>query len=97
MSSKDANGCHLIGQSHQGCGSGVKRNDAGVITDVACAMSSRSPCGCKTRLRVGTLPGVAGNLSVVFLRSLQMPSRGFMGQFEILSNRNRASTPGTAR
>ncbi|MBI2734016.1 MAG: hypothetical protein HYX44_12155, partial [Aquabacterium sp.] len=29
-------------------------------------------------------------LSAVFLRSLQMPSRGFMGQFEILSSRNRA-------
>ncbi len=29
-------------------------------------------------------------LAAVFLRSLQMPSRGFMGQFEILSSRNRA-------
>jgi NNP family nitrate/nitrite transporter-like MFS transporter len=31
-------------------------------------------------------------LSAIFLRSLQLPTRGFMGQFEILSTRNRART-----
>jgi NNP family nitrate/nitrite transporter-like MFS transporter len=71
----------------------VKRDAAGAITDVAVRNVVKKPMWLQNAAFIW-IPFLllAFVLSVVFLRSLQLPSRGFMGQFEILSSRNRART-----
>jgi NNP family nitrate/nitrite transporter-like MFS transporter len=71
----------------------VKRDKAGAITDVAVRNVVKKPMWLQNAAFVW-IPFLllAFVLSVVFLRSLQLPTRGFMGQFEILSSRNRART-----
>lgn len=88
---KDASGVISVVNPTKGVGLEVKRNDAGVITDVALRNVVKKPMWLQNAAFVWVpFLVLAAILSVVFLRSLQMPSRGFMGQFEILSNRNRA-------
>ena len=71
----------------------VKRNAQGAITDVAVRNVIKKGMWLQNAAFVWVpFLVVAFVLSAVFLRSLQLPSRGFMGQFEILSTRNRART-----
>lgn len=71
----------------------VRRNAAGAITDVTLRSVVKRGMWLQNAAFVWVpFLVVAFVLSVVFLRSLQLPSRGFMGQFEILSSRNRART-----
>lgn len=71
----------------------VRRNAAGAITDVTLrSVVKRGMWLQNAAFAWVPFLVVAFVLSVVFLRSLQLPSRGFMGQFEILSSRNRART-----
>jgi MFS transporter, NNP family, nitrate/nitrite transporter len=71
----------------------VRRNDDGAITDVTLRSVVKKSMWLQNAafLWVPFLL-LAFVLSVVFLRSLQLPSRGFKGQFDILSTRNRALT-----
>ena len=69
----------------------VKRNAQGAITDVAVRNVVKKPLWLQNAAYIWVpFLVLATVLSVVFLRSLQLPSRGFKGQFEILSSRNRA-------
>ncbi len=69
----------------------VKRNAAGQITDVAVRNVIKKGMWLQNAAFIWVpFLVLAFILSVVFLRSLQLPVRGFMGQFEILSSRNRA-------
>jgi NNP family nitrate/nitrite transporter-like MFS transporter len=69
----------------------VKRNAAGAITDVALRSVVKKPMWLQNAAFIWVpFLLLAFVLAVIFLRSLQLPSRGFMGQFEILSSRNRA-------
>jgi NNP family nitrate/nitrite transporter-like MFS transporter len=71
----------------------VKRNAAGAITDVTLRSVVKKAMWLQNAAFVWVpFLLLATVLSVIFLRSLQLPSRGFMGQFEILSTRNRART-----
>ncbi len=71
----------------------VKRNAAGAITDVSLRSVAKKAMWLQNAAFVWVpFLLLAFVLSVIFLRSLQLPSRGFMGQFEILSTRNRART-----
>lgn len=88
---KDANGVITAVHPTKGMGVEVKRNDKGAITDVALRNVIKKPMWLQNAAFVWVpFLVLATILSVVFLRSLQLPSRGFMGQFEILSSRNRA-------
>jgi NNP family nitrate/nitrite transporter-like MFS transporter len=69
----------------------VKRNASGAITDVTLRSVARKAMWLQNAAFIWVpFLLLAFVLSAVFLRSLQLPSRGFMGQFEILSARNRA-------
>jgi NNP family nitrate/nitrite transporter-like MFS transporter len=69
----------------------VKRNAAGAITDVSLRSVVKKAMWLQNAAYIWVpFLLLAFVLSVIFLRSLQLPSRGFMGQFEILSSRNRA-------
>jgi len=69
----------------------VRRNAAGAITDVTLRAAVKKAMWLQNAAFVWVpFLLLAFVLSVVFLRSLQLPTRGFMGQFEILSSRNRA-------
>jgi NNP family nitrate/nitrite transporter-like MFS transporter len=71
----------------------VKRNAAGAVTDVSLRSVVKKAMWLQNAAFIWVpFLLLAFVLSVVFLRSLQLPSRGFMGQFEILSARNRART-----
>ena len=71
----------------------IKRNAGGEITDVALRSVVKKGMWLQNAAFVWVpFLVVAFVLSVLFLRSLQLPTRGFMGQFEILSKRNRART-----
>jgi NNP family nitrate/nitrite transporter-like MFS transporter len=71
----------------------VKRNAAGAITDVSLRSVVKKAMWLQNAAFIWVpFLLLAFVLSVVFLRSLQLPSRGLMGQFEILSSRNRART-----
>jgi NNP family nitrate/nitrite transporter-like MFS transporter len=70
-----------------------KKNDAGLITDVVVKKVVKKDLWLQNAAFIWVpFLVVAFVLSVIFLRSIQLPSRGFMGQFEILSTRNRART-----
>ena len=69
----------------------VKRNASGAITDVTLRSVVKKAMWLQNAAYIWVpFLLLAFVLSVIFLRSLQLPSRGFMGQFEILSSRNRA-------
>jgi NNP family nitrate/nitrite transporter-like MFS transporter len=71
----------------------VRRNAAGAITDVALRSVVKKSMWLQNAAFVWVpFLLLAFVLSLIYLRSLQLPSRGFMGQFEILSSRNRART-----
>jgi len=71
----------------------VKRNAEGQITDVALRSVVKKGMWLQNAAFIWVpFLLLAFVLCAVFLRSLQLPSRGFMGQFEILSSRNRART-----
>jgi len=75
----------------QGVALDVKRNAAAQITDVAVRQVVKKPIWLQNAAFIWVpFLVLAFILAVVFLRSLQLPTRGFMGQFEILSSRNRA-------
>ena len=70
----------------------LKRNPAGQITDVAVRNVVKKGMWLQNAAFIWVpFLVLAAILSVIFLRSLQLPTRGFMGQFEILSSRNRAN------
>lgn len=90
---KDAAGTITEVVPTQGVALDVKRNAAGVITDVSVRNVVKKAMWLQNAAFIWVpFLLLAFVLSVVFLRSLALPSRGFMGQFEILSRRNRAST-----
>lgn len=69
----------------------LKRNEAGDITDVTLRNVVQRPLWLQNAAFIWVpFLVLAFVLCVVFLRSIKVPTRGFMGQFEILSNRNRA-------
>lgn len=71
----------------------LKKNEAGLITDVVVKRVVKKDIWLQNAAFVWVpFLVLAFILSVIFLRSIQLPSRGFMGQFEILSTRNRART-----
>jgi len=71
----------------------LKKNDAGLITDVTVKKVIKKQIYLQNALFVW-IPFliVAFILCAVFLRSVTLPARGFKGQFEILSRLNRART-----
>ncbi len=69
----------------------LKRNDRGELTDVAVRQVVQRPLWLQNAAFIWVpFLVVAFVLCVIFLRSVDVPSRGFLGQFEILSSRNRA-------
>jgi NNP family nitrate/nitrite transporter-like MFS transporter len=90
---KDAAGAITEVKPTKGYALEVKRNAAGAITDVTLRSVARKGMWLQNAAFVWVpFLLLAFVLSVLFLRSLQLPTRGFMGQFEILSARNRART-----
>jgi NNP family nitrate/nitrite transporter-like MFS transporter len=90
---KDAGGAITEVTPTKGVALDVKRNAAGAITDVAIRDVIKRPLWLQNAAFIWVpFLLLATVLAVVFLRSLQLPSRGFKGQFEILSSRNRART-----
>ena len=71
----------------------LKKNDAGLITDVVVKKVIKKEIYLQNALFVWVpFLVVAFVLCALFLRSVTVPARGFKGQFEILSSLNRAST-----
>lgn len=71
----------------------VTRNPAGVITDVTAKNVVKKGMWVQNALFIWVpFLIVAFVLSAIFLRSVTVPARGFKGQFEILSGKNRART-----
>ena len=71
----------------------IKKNDAGSITDVVVKKVIKKEIYLQNAAFVWVpFLVVAFILCVIFLRSVTVPARGFRGQFEILSNLNRART-----
>ncbi len=88
---KDAAGAIVEVVPTQGYAVEVKRNPAGAVTDVALKSVVKKPMWLQNAAFIWVpFLVLAFVLALVFLRSLQLPTRGFMGQFEILSGRNRA-------
>ncbi|MBI5482860.1 MAG: hypothetical protein HY888_00145, partial [Deltaproteobacteria bacterium] len=71
----------------------LKKNEAGLITDVAVKKVITKKIYLQNALFVWVpFLVVAFILCALFLRSVTLPARGFKGQFEILSSLNRART-----
>jgi NNP family nitrate/nitrite transporter-like MFS transporter len=71
----------------------VKRNDKGEITDVAVLNVVKKGMWLQNAAFIWVpFLVLAFILSALFLKSVTVPSRGFKGQFEILSSKNRART-----
>lgn len=88
---KDAGGAIVEVTPTKGMAVDVKRNAAGAITDVALRNVAKKAMWLQNAAFVWVpFLVLAAVLAALFLRSLQLPTRGFMGQFEILSTRNRA-------
>ena len=89
---RDAAGAIESVSSVNGLRLDLTRNEAGAITNVVLRNVVQRPLWLQNAAFVW-IPFLvlAFVLCVVFLRSIQVPSRGFMGQFEILSSRNRAN------
>lgn len=90
---KDESGRITEVATSKGVALDVKRNPAGEISDVALRNVVKKGMWLQNAAFIWVpFLLLAFVLSVIFLRSLQLPTRGFMGQFEILSSRNRART-----
>lgn len=88
---RDEQGRVVEVQPTRGVALEVKRNAAGAVTDVIVRDVVKKPIWLQNAAFIWVpFLVLAFVLAVVFLRSLQLPSRGFLGQFEILSSRNRA-------
>ncbi|MBX3637999.1 MAG: NarK/NasA family nitrate transporter [Rubrivivax sp.] len=88
---RDAGGSITGVTPTQGWRLDVRRNDAGAITDLTVRSVVKRPLWLQNAAFVWVpFLVLAFVLSLVFLRSLDLPTRGFKGQFEILSSRNRA-------
>lgn len=88
---RDAAGAIVAVSSQPGLRVDLKRDSAGVVTDVALRQVVQRPTWLQNAAFIWVpFLVLAFVLCLVFLRSVQVPSRGFMGQFEILSQRNRA-------
>lgn len=88
---KDANGQISAVNSTPGLRLDVKQSATGEITDVTLRNVIQRPLWLQNAAFVWVpFLVLAFLLCVIFLRSIQLPSRGFMGQFQILSTRNRA-------
>ncbi len=71
----------------------IKRNEQGLITDIVVKKVIKKEIYLQNAAFVWVpFLIVAFILCAVFLRSVTVPARGFMGQFEILSTKNRART-----
>lgn len=71
----------------------LKKNDAGLITDVTVKKVIKKQIYLQNALFVWVpFLIIAFILCALFLRSVTLPARGFKGQFEILSTLNRART-----
>ncbi|MBM4180698.1 MAG: NarK/NasA family nitrate transporter [Betaproteobacteria bacterium] len=71
----------------------VKRNDKGEITDVVVLNVAKKAMWLQNAAYIWVpFLVIAFILAVLFLKSVSLPSRGFKGQFEILSSKNRART-----
>ncbi|MBK7898977.1 MAG: NarK/NasA family nitrate transporter [Betaproteobacteria bacterium] len=69
----------------------LKKNDAGAVTDVALKNVIKKDMWLQNAAFIWVpFLVVAFILSALFLKSIKLPGRGFKGQFEILSSRNRA-------
>jgi len=89
--SKDANGVITEVTPTKGVKLDVVRNPAGEITDVTFKNVVKKAMWVQNAAFIWVpFLVLAFILSVIFLRSIALPSRGFKGQFEILSSRNRA-------
>ena len=70
----------------------LKKNDAGAVTDVVVKKVIKKEIWLQNAPFVYVpFLALAFILCVIFLRSVTVPVRGFKGQFEILSSKNRAS------
>jgi len=89
---RDAAGAIESVSSVNGLHLDLSRNEAGAITNVVLRNVVQRPLWLQNAAFIW-IPFLvlAFVLCLVFLRSVQVPSRGFMGQFEILSSRNRAN------
>ena len=71
----------------------LKKNDAGLITDVTVKKVIKKDIWLQNAPLVYVpFLVVAFILCALFLKSISLPARGFMGQFAILSSKNRART-----
>ncbi|MBI5921381.1 MAG: NarK/NasA family nitrate transporter [Betaproteobacteria bacterium] len=71
----------------------LKKNEAGAVTDVVVKTVIKKEIWLQNALFVWVpFLVVAFILCAIFLRSVNVPARGFKGQFEILSSKNRART-----
>ena len=71
----------------------LKKNDAGLITDVVVKKVVKKDIWLQNAAFWYVPPLIlAFILCALFLRSVTIPARGFKGQFEILSSKNRART-----
>ncbi len=71
----------------------LKKNEAGLITDVVVKKVVKKDIYLQNAAFVWVpFLVIAFILCAIFLRSVTVPARGFKGQFEILSNLNRART-----
>lgn len=71
----------------------LKKNEAGAVTDVVVKTVIKKDIWLQNALFVWVpFLVLAFILCVIFLRSVTVPARGFKGQFEILSTKNRART-----
>lgn len=71
----------------------IKKNDAGLITDIVVKKVIKKEIYLQNAAFVWVpFLILAFILCAIFLRSVTVPARGFKGQFEILSTKNRART-----
>ncbi len=90
---KDANGVITEVVPTKGYKVEVTRNPEGDITDVTFKSVVKKAMWVQNAAFIWVpFLVLAFILSALFLRSVTVPARGFMGQFEILSKRNRART-----
>lgn len=90
---KDANGVITEVTPTKGVKLDVVRNPAGEITDVTFKNVVKKAMWLQNAAFIWVpFLVLAFILSVLFLKSVSLPSRGFKGQFEILSGKNRART-----
>jgi NNP family nitrate/nitrite transporter-like MFS transporter len=90
---KDASGVITEVTPTKGVKLEVVRNNAGEITDVTFKNVAKKAMWLQNAAFIWVpFLVVAFILSALFLKSISLPSRGFKGQFEILSGKNRART-----